>query len=88
VFSVLVVGTLLAALWQAVLSVYLEWLLGATHEQQHSLLHTNTAEDCLLYIILWLGLSQPFGLSLMLLVSQQSSCVLVPGFWIRCPATC
>ena len=28
----LVVGMLLAAQWQAVLSVYLEWLLGATHK--------------------------------------------------------
>ena len=40
-----------------------------------------------MYIILWLALSQPFGLSLMLLVSQQSPCVLVPGFGFRCPAT-
>ena len=71
---------LLAAPWQAVPSYRLEWLAGATHEPRYPLLHTNTARDYLFYIILWLALSQPFGLSLMLLVSQQSLCVLALVF--------
>ena len=38
---------------------------------------TNTTGDCLCVVILWLALSQPFGLRLALGVPQQSPCVLV-----------
>ena len=37
---------------------------------------TNTAGDCLCVAILWLALSQPFGLKMTLGVPQQSPCVL------------
>jgi len=39
--------------------------------------HPNKYEDCLCIFILWLALSQPFGLRLKLGVPQQSSCFLV-----------